>query len=100
LLADLPPSFSTPEIRVDCPDALKFCIAEKVRDRFRGQYEIVDVDGVRVKFAEGWGLVRASNTQPVLVLRFEATTPEKLAEYRVLVEGVVEEVKKALSPES
>ena len=100
LLADLPPSCTTPEIRVDCPDELKFRIAEKVRDRFRGQYEIVDVDGVRVKFPEGWGLVRASNTQPVLVLRFEATTPEKLAEYRALMEGVVEEVKKSLSPES
>ena len=100
LLADLPSSYTTPEIRVDCPDELKFRIAEKVRDRFRGQYEIVDVDGVRVKFADGWGLVRASNTQPVLVLRFEATTPEKLVEYRALMERVVEEVKKSLSPES
>jgi phosphomannomutase/phosphoglucomutase len=100
LLADLPPSCTTPEIRVDCPDELKFRIAEQVRDHFRGQYEIIDVDGVRVKFAEGWGLVRASNTQPVLVLRFEAQTPEKLAEYRALVEGVVEvvveEVKRGL----
>jgi phosphomannomutase/phosphoglucomutase len=97
LLADLPPSFTTPEIRVDCPDNLKFRIAAQVRDQFRGQYEIVDVDGVRVKFADGWGLVRASNTQPVLVLRFEATTQEKLAEYRALVEGVVEEVKRLLN---
>jgi phosphomannomutase / phosphoglucomutase len=96
LLADLPPSYTTPEIRVDCPDELKFRIAEKVRDHFRGRYEIVDVDGVRVKFAQGWGLVRASNTQPVLVLRFEAQTAEKLAEYRALVEGVVEEVKRGL----
>jgi len=96
LLADLPPSCTTPEIRVDCPDELKFRIAEQVRDHFRGQYEIVDVDGVRVKFAQGWGLVRASNTQPVLVLRFEAQTLEKLAEYRALVEGVVEEVKRGL----
>src|SRR5262249_54818664 len=64
LLADLPLSYTTPEIRVDCPDELKFRIAEKVRDHFRGRYEIVDVDGVRVKFAQGWGLVRASNTQP------------------------------------
>jgi phosphomannomutase / phosphoglucomutase len=96
LLADLPPSYTTPEIRVDCPDELKFRIAEKVRDHFRGQYEIVDVDGVRVKFAQGWGLVRASNTQPVLVLRFEAQTAEKLAEYRTLMEGVVEKVKQRL----
>jgi phosphomannomutase/phosphoglucomutase len=96
LLADLPPSYTTPEIRVDCPDEVKFQIAEGVRERFRGHYEIVDVDGVRVKFPEGWGLVRASNTQPVLVLRFEARTPEKLTEYRQLVEGVVEEVKRDL----
>jgi phosphomannomutase/phosphoglucomutase len=96
LLADLPPSFTTPEIRVDCPDELKFRIAEKVRASFRGKYEIVDVDGVRVKFPDGWGLVRASNTQPVLVMRFEAKTQEKLAEYRALVERVVAEVKQAL----
>jgi len=100
LLADLPPSCTTPEIRVDCADELKFRIAEQVRDRFRGRYEIVDVDGVRVKFAQGWGLVRASNTQPVLVLRFEAQTPEKLAEYQALVEGVVEEVKQRLGSSS
>lgn len=96
LLADLPPSFTTPEIRVDCPDALKFRVAEKVRDHFRGRYEIVDVDGVRVKFDDGWGLVRASNTQPVLVLRFEATTKEKLTEYKELMEGVVAQVRREL----
>jgi phosphomannomutase/phosphoglucomutase len=96
LLANLPPSYTTPEIRVDCPDEVKFKIAEGVRERFRGRYEIVDVDGVRVKFPEGWGLVRASNTQPVLVLRFEARTPEKLTEYRQLMEGVVEEVRRSL----
>lgn len=96
LLADLPPSFTTPEIRVDCPDEQKFHIAEKVRDHFRGKYDIVDVDGVRVKFPDGWGLVRASNTQPVLVLRFEAKTQEQLMEYRTLVENVVEEVKRRL----
>ncbi|NOT58089.1 MAG: phosphomannomutase/phosphoglucomutase [Deltaproteobacteria bacterium] len=96
LLADLPPSFTTPEIRVDCSDDQKFHIAEKVRDHFRGKYEIVDVDGVRVKFPDGWGLVRASNTQPVLVLRFEAKTQAQLAEYRTLVEQVVEKVKREL----
>lgn len=100
LLADLPPSFTTPEIRVDCPDELKFRIAERVRDYFRDRYEIVDVDGVRVKFPEGWGLVRASNTQPILVLRFEAKTQEKLAEYRALVERVVEKVKRELGDSS
>ncbi len=90
LLADLPRSCTTPEIRVDCPDALKFGVADRVRDRFRAEgYEIVDVDGVRVRFPHGWGLVRASNTQPVLVLRFEADTPEELAEYRRTVEAAV-----------
>ena len=96
LLADLPTSFTTPEIRVDCPDDLKFRLAEKVCERFRGKYEVVDIDGVRVKFPDGWGLVRASNTQSVLVLRFEATTQEKLIEYQTLMEGVVEEVKREL----
>src|SRR5207247_343200 len=86
LLADLPPSHTTPEIRVDCPDDLKFAVAERVRDRFRAAgREIIDVDGVRVRFPHGWGLVRASNTQPVLVLRFEADTPEQLAESRRVV---------------
>jgi phosphomannomutase / phosphoglucomutase len=90
LLADLPPAHTTPEIRVDCPDSLKFEVAERVRERFRaGGHEIVAVDGVRVRFPHGWGLVRASNTQPVLVLRFEAETPEELTEYRHIVERTV-----------
>ena len=95
LLADLPPAVNTPEIRVDCPDALKFTIAEKAKERFRKDgYDIIDVDGVRVKFPEGWGLIRASNTQPVLVMRFEASTPAKLAEYRAIVERVLADVKR------
>ncbi len=97
LLADLPPAVATPEIRVDCPDDLKFRIAEKVREHFHGRFETVDIDGVRVKFPHGWGLVRASNTQPILVLRFEAQTQAQLTEYRTLVEGVVERVKHDLS---
>jgi phosphomannomutase/phosphoglucomutase len=96
LLADLPTSFTTPEIRVDCPDDIKFRLAEKVCERFRGKYDVVDIDGVRVKFPDGWGLVRASNTQPVLVLRFEATTQERLTEYQTVMESVVEEVKRSL----
>jgi phosphomannomutase/phosphoglucomutase len=96
LLADLPTSFTTPEIRVDCPDDIKFRLAEKVCERFRGKYDVVDIDGVRVKFPDGWGLVRASNTQPVLVLRFEATTQEKLTEYQTMMESVVDEVKQSL----
>jgi phosphomannomutase/phosphoglucomutase len=90
LLADLPPSQSTPEIRIDCPDEVKFEVADRVRDRFRAEgCDIVDVDGVRVRFPHGWGLLRASNTQPVLVMRFEAETAAQLGEYRRTVEQAV-----------
>ncbi|MGE5253285.1 MAG: phosphomannomutase/phosphoglucomutase [Planctomycetaceae bacterium] len=92
LLADVPKAYNTPEIRVDCPDDRKFSIAEKVKESFRREYPVVEVDGVRVLFPDGWGLVRASNTQPVLVLRFEARTPERLQEIRTLVEKRVEEL--------
>ncbi|HUO31932.1 MAG TPA: phosphomannomutase/phosphoglucomutase [Bryobacteraceae bacterium] len=87
-LADLPETFTTPEIRVDCPDAIKFDVVRRVTEQFRGTHSILDVDGVRVLFPEGWGLVRASNTQPVLVLRFEAATPELLERYREEMETV------------
>jgi phosphomannomutase/phosphoglucomutase len=97
LLADLPPAVTTPEIRVDCPDEVKFAVAERVRAHFRDSgVGIVDVDGVRVKFPRGWGLLRASNTQPVLVMRFEAETTAELAEYRATVEAAVEEARRAL----
>ncbi|HWH79276.1 MAG TPA: phosphomannomutase/phosphoglucomutase [Candidatus Binatus sp.] len=91
LLADLPKSVSTPEIRVDCPDDKKFILAEKATVYFRKHYDVVDVDGVRVQFAEGWGLIRASNTQPALVLRFEAQSEAKLQEYRALIENKLRE---------
>lgn len=91
LLADLPPSFSTPEMRVDCSDERKFIIAEKATEYFRKHYDVIDLDGVRVRFPEGWGLIRASNTQPALVLRFEAQTMAKLNEYRALVERKLRE---------
>jgi len=97
LLADLPPSVTTPEIRVDCPDDVKFAVADRVRDHFRASgLDIIDVDGVRVKFPHGWGLLRASNTQPVLVMRFEAQTGAELAEYRATVEGAVHAARAAL----
>jgi phosphomannomutase / phosphoglucomutase len=88
-LADVPKTVSTPEIRVDCPDEVKFEVVERVTDHFRRRYPVLDVDGVRVLFPHGWGLVRASNTQPVLVLRFEATSPELLEQYRREVEKAV-----------
>jgi phosphomannomutase/phosphoglucomutase len=86
LLADVPQYFSTPEIRVDTiNDEEKFKIAQRAKDYFSSRYDIIDIDGVRILFGDGWGLVRASNTQPVLVLRFEARTPERLAEIKNLV---------------
>jgi phosphomannomutase/phosphoglucomutase len=69
---------STPELRFDCTDAAKFAIVDSVREYFRARYDVVDVDGVRVQFGDGWGLIRASNTQPVLVVRFEAKSRERL----------------------
>jgi phosphomannomutase/phosphoglucomutase len=94
LLSDIPRTFTTPEIRVDCPDDQKFALVERVKESFRKEYPIVDVDGVRVLFPDGWGLVRASNTQPVLVLRFEARSPERLGEIRRLIENRVTELSK------
>jgi phosphomannomutase/phosphoglucomutase len=92
LLSDLPKSLSTPEIRLDCPDDKKFVIAEQATEYFRTRYDIIDVDGVRIQFPEGWGLIRASNTQPALVLRFEAQSAEKLEEYRAIVESKLKEL--------
>jgi phosphomannomutase/phosphoglucomutase len=78
LLEDVPVYYTTPEIRLESTDKEKFGVVEKMGDYFRDRYEVIDIDGVRVVFEDGWGLVRASNTQPVLVLRFEATTEERL----------------------
>jgi phosphomannomutase/phosphoglucomutase len=79
LLADVPKFVSTPEIRVDCPDDRKFALVNDAVQHFRSKYDVIDVDGVRVLFGDGWGLIRASNTQPVLVTRYEARTSERLA---------------------
>jgi phosphomannomutase/phosphoglucomutase len=81
LLADLPRTFATPELRVDCPDELKFPLVEKASAWFAARYPVSTIDGVRISFPNGWGLVRASNTQPILVLRFEATDPESRDSY-------------------
>lgn len=86
LVDTLPPMVNTPEIRIDVPDELKFRIVAKAAERLRAHGPVVDVDGVRVKFDGGWGLVRASNTQPALVLRFEAENEARLAEIRAVVE--------------
>ena len=87
LLADLPHTVSTPELRVACPDETKFAVVERAAAHFGAHYPVSTLDGVRITFADGWGLLRASNTQPVLVMRFEAQTPETLAAYRAEVEG-------------
>ena len=88
-LKDVPKTFSTPELRVDCPDETKFQVVEAVKRHYRRKYPTIDVDGVRVNFGDGWGLVRASNTQPALVLRFEAESESRLQEIRSEVESVV-----------
>jgi phosphomannomutase / phosphoglucomutase len=88
-LAGLPKMVSTPEIRVDCPDEIKFEVVEKVAKHFQGKRDVIDVDGVRVKFANGWGLLRASNTQPVLVMRFEAGSQEDLDAYQREIDDAV-----------
>jgi phosphomannomutase/phosphoglucomutase len=76
-------------MRVDCPDEIKFKVVKKVKNELKKDYPIIDVDGVRVRFEDGWGLVRASNTQPVLVLRFEALTEKRLQEIKKLIEDKV-----------
>ncbi|NDC24196.1 MAG: phosphomannomutase, partial [Proteobacteria bacterium] len=81
LLRDLPPSFCTPEIRMECSDDKKFEVVSRAKKQFEGKgYRVNSIDGARVEFKDGWGLVRASNTQAVLVLRFEATSAERLQE--------------------
>lgn len=90
LLADVPVTVATPEIRVDCPDALKFEVVRRVGEHFRASRRVIDIDGARVDFGDGaWGLCRASNTQPVLVLRFEAPSEERLAAVQREVEEAV-----------
>jgi phosphomannomutase/phosphoglucomutase len=87
LLADVPRMFSTPEIRVAAPEARKFQIVEELKQRFAEKYEVIDIDGARINFPGGWGLVRASNTQAVLVLRFEAIDEPTLDAIRAEVES-------------
>jgi phosphomannomutase / phosphoglucomutase len=87
MLATVPKFVSTPEIRVDVPDERKFAIVDEAVAHYRIQHDVVDVDGARVLFGDGWGLIRASNTQPILVLRFEAGSAERLAAIRADMEG-------------
>jgi phosphomannomutase/phosphoglucomutase len=86
LLEDWPATFVTPELRVDCPEHIKFAVADRARAEFAKSYTLEGDDGARLVFPDGWALVRASNTQPALVLRFEAESAQRLAELRRLVE--------------
>ena len=98
MLSDLPKTVFTPEIRVECGDDIKFELATRALARFRDMgLEVIDVDGVRVLFENGWGLIRASNTQPALVMRFEADNEENLASYRQTVETELEGLKTELA---
>lgn len=97
LITDLPVSFSTPEIRKDCPDEIKFTVVERALKQFQSQgLKVNAIDGARVEFGDGWGLVRASNTQPVLVLRFEASSQDRLNEIRSRLENTVSSLLKEL----
>jgi phosphomannomutase / phosphoglucomutase len=89
LLSDVPRTYATPELRVPTEDAVKFGLVERVLAHYRATHDVIDVDGARIQFEGGWGLVRASNTQPVLVLRFEADSEARLAAIRGEVEGTV-----------
>ena len=96
LLAGVPKTYTTPEIRVECPDHKKFALVERVTEHFRKQNRVIDIDGVRVLFDDGWGLVRASNTQPALVLRFEAMTEKGLEQIRERVESTLARIQNNL----
>jgi phosphomannomutase/phosphoglucomutase len=92
LLAGLPAMVATPEIRLSTPEESKFRIVARAREELAARHPVADVDGVRVLFEDGWGLIRASNTQPVLVLRFEARSRQRLEEIRAYVEGVLKKI--------
>ncbi len=97
LIEDLPKTFTTPEIRVECPDDMKFKVVEIIVKQFKENYEVIDIDGMRALFGDGWGLVRASNTQPALVLRFEAATDARLGEIKNEVETALQKIISSMS---
>ncbi len=86
-IAEFPVFVSTAELRYPATEETKFAIVERATAHFRASHEVIDVDGARVLFGDGWGLIRASNTEPVLVARYEAKTPERLQEIRSEMEG-------------
>ena len=95
---ELPVMINTPELRIDCEDDKKFALVAAVTKRLREDSAVrgvVDIDGVRAKFDGGWGLVRASNTQPALVMRVEASTEARLAEIKALIDAHLEAARKS-----
>jgi phosphomannomutase/phosphoglucomutase len=97
LLADVPKTHASPEIRFDVPEEKKFALVRRATELLRTDgHDIIDVDGVRVTFSDGWGLIRASNTQPLLVLRFEARTEKRLGEIQKLIESTVARAQREL----
>lgn len=96
LLKDIPDTFATAEIRIECPDEVKFAVIKKATDILKAKYKVIDIDGARVEFEDGWGLVRASNTQPVLVTRFEATSEKRRDEIRQLIEKTIHDIRQTI----
>jgi len=90
LLSDVPQTFATPEIRIDCPDDKKAEVVDKIKSHYRNTPGLIDIDGVRIPFNDGWALVRSSNTQPIIVLRFEASSSEALQAIRREVEELLD----------
>jgi phosphomannomutase/phosphoglucomutase len=100
LASELPIMTNTPEIRVDCPDEVKADVVARVTESLRGDpavHDVVTIDGVRAKFAEGWGLVRASNTQPALVMRCEARDQASLREIRETIDQHIAEARRVVA---
>jgi phosphomannomutase/phosphoglucomutase len=97
LVDSLPKMINTPEIRVDITDDIKFQVVRRVAEEFQRKYRVVTVDGARILFEDGWGLVRASNTQPALVLRFEAKTEEALHRIQSEVESALAQIRSELA---
>ena len=93
LMEDIPKVFNTPELRIDTTEETKFKIVSKIVEHFKRDYDVIDIDGARIKFPYGWALVRASNTQPALVVRYEADSREHLEEIQGIVEPVLNEIK-------
>ncbi|OPY74794.1 MAG: Phosphomannomutase/phosphoglucomutase [Syntrophorhabdus sp. PtaU1.Bin050] len=92
-LDDLPKTYSTPEIRIDCPEDVKFDVVERLTAYYKSKFKVIDIDGVRILLDDGWGLVRPSNTQPILVLRFEAQTREALERIQKMVMEDLENIR-------